>query len=70
MHFRTISSHSHNFKRDIELTDPDPPAKPIEDVRWKKAGIAAAVLLAPGGFILGGILIARAVRKRQADKQG
>jgi hypothetical protein len=40
----------------------------------KNAGIAAAVLLAPGGFILGGVLIARALKKRRdaqaaAEKQ-
>ena len=32
------------------------------------AAIAAAVLLAPGGFILGGLLIARAVKKRREAK--
>ena len=31
----------------------------------KNAAIAAAVLLAPGGFILGGLLIARAMKKRR-----
>lgn len=34
----------------------------------RNAAIAATVLLAPGGFILGGILIARAVKKRRDAK--
>lgn len=35
----------------------------------RNAAIAATVLLAPGGFILGGILIARALKKRREAKE-
>ncbi len=35
----------------------------------RNAAIAATVLLAPGGFILGSILIARALKKRRAAKE-
>ncbi|PKP94803.1 MAG: hypothetical protein CVT77_00890 [Alphaproteobacteria bacterium HGW-Alphaproteobacteria-16] len=52
------------------MTDEAPPTapdKPGSNKRaLKNAGIAAAVLLAPGGFILGGLLIANAVKKRRA----
>ena len=34
----------------------------------KKAGLAAVILLAPGGFILGATLAARYWRKRNAAK--
>ncbi|MCP3729580.1 hypothetical protein M9978_03985 [Sphingomonas sp. MG17] len=47
------------------MSDDKPAARPSLDPRWKNAGIAAAVLLAPGGFILGGLLIARALKKRR-----
>lgn len=46
------------------LSDETPPKSKAA----KNAAIAAAVLLAPGGFILGGLLIARAVRKRREAK--
>jgi len=35
----------------------------------RNAAIAATVLLAPGGFILGSVLIARAMKKRRAAKE-
>ncbi len=35
----------------------------------RNAAIAATVLLAPGGFILGSILIARALKKRREAKE-
>ena len=35
----------------------------------RNAALAATVLLAPGGFILGGILIARALKKRRVAKE-
>lgn len=31
----------------------------------RNGAITAAILLAPGGFILGGILLGRAIRKRR-----
>ena len=34
----------------------------------KKAGLAAVILLAPGGFILGATLAARYWQKRNAEK--
>ena len=34
----------------------------------RNAVLAATILLAPGGFILGGILLARALNKRRAAK--
>ncbi|WP_156363613.1 hypothetical protein [Sphingomonas sp. Leaf357] len=34
----------------------------------KKAGLAAVILLAPGGFVLGATLAARYWRKRSAEK--
>jgi hypothetical protein len=67
-HQRSISSQAHKFKRSFQVSDDNPePARPRDD-RWKKAGLAAAILLAPGGFILGGVLIARALKKRQAAR--
>lgn len=34
---------------------------------WNRVGLAAVILLAPGGFVLGAGLAARAWRKRQAE---
>jgi hypothetical protein len=36
----------------------------------KKAGLAAVILLAPGGFILGATLAARYWQRRRADRVG
>jgi hypothetical protein len=45
------------------MTDaPPPPPKPD---RLKQAGLVAAVLLLPGGFILGATLIARKRAKKR-----
>ena len=35
---------------------------------WNKAGLAAVIMLAPGGFILGATLAARYWQKRRAEK--
>ena len=35
---------------------------------WNKAGLAAVIMLAPGGFILGATLAARYWHKRRAEK--
>jgi hypothetical protein len=35
----------------------------------KNAGLAALVLLAPGGFVLGTTLAVRAYRKRKAERE-
>ncbi|SMF61415.1 hypothetical protein [Allosphingosinicella indica] len=35
---------------------------------WNRIGLAAAILLAPGGFVLGAALAARHYRKKAADK--
>lgn len=40
----------------------------MENDNLKKAGLAAVILLAPGGFILGAGLAARYWRKRRAEK--
>ncbi|MCM8730436.1 hypothetical protein ACFO8O_05570 [Hephaestia sp. GCM10023244] len=34
---------------------------------WNRLGLAAVILLAPGGFILGATLAARKWRERQAE---
>lgn len=34
----------------------------------RNAALATTILLAPGGFILGGVLIARALKKRRDAK--
>ncbi|HVJ00324.1 MAG TPA: hypothetical protein VM657_14800 [Sphingomonas sp.] len=34
---------------------------------WNRLGLAAVILLAPGGFILGATLAAKKWRDRQAD---
>lgn len=47
------------------LSDEAPPKSKAA----KNAAIAVAVLLAPGGFILGGLLIARAMKKRREAKE-
>lgn len=47
------------------LSDEAPP----KSNATRNAAIAAAVLLAPGGFILGGLLIARALKKRREAKE-
>ncbi len=44
---------------------PDPGGAPVKSPLLRNAGITAAILLAPGGFILGGILLGRAIRKRR-----
>jgi hypothetical protein len=35
---------------------------------WNRVGLAAIILLAPGGFVLGASLAARRLRKREAEK--
>lgn len=35
---------------------------------WNRVGLAAVILLAPGGFLLGAGLAARRFRKREAEK--
>jgi hypothetical protein len=40
------------------------------DSKWNKAGLAAVILLAPGGFILGGTLAVRYWQKRRARAEG
>jgi hypothetical protein len=35
---------------------------------WNRVGLAALILLAPGGFVLGASLAARRLRKREAEK--
>jgi hypothetical protein len=35
---------------------------------WNRVGLAAIILLAPGGFVLGAGLAARRFRKREAEK--
>jgi hypothetical protein len=50
------------------VSDDNPEPAQQRDDHWKKAGLAAAILLAPGGFILGGVLIARALKKRQTAR--
>ncbi|MBY0518873.1 MAG: hypothetical protein K2P79_00415 [Sphingomonas sp.] len=37
--------------------------KPPEKTNWRRIGLTAAVLLVPGGFLLGGALAARRYRK-------
>ncbi|WP_269769686.1 hypothetical protein [Sphingomonas sp. MA1305] len=39
------------------------------DKRWEKVGLAAVVLLAPGGFILGATLLANHYRKKRDEKK-
>ncbi len=54
---------------DDPATDaPASPAATRGKTRLKQAGIVAAVALAPGGFLLGGLLIARAMKKRREAK--
>lgn len=36
--------------------------------QWNRIGLAAAILLAPGGFVLGAALAARHYRKKSAGK--
>ncbi|MEG3176908.1 hypothetical protein U1872_11765 [Sphingomonas sp. RB3P16] len=36
---------------------------------WNRIGLAAAVLLVPGGFLLGAALAARRLREMAPDKQ-
>jgi hypothetical protein len=38
------------------------------DKKWNKAGLAAVIMLAPGGFILGATLGLRYWQKRRAEK--
>jgi hypothetical protein len=39
----------------------------MTDEAWKKVGLAAVILLAPGGFVLGATLLARRYKaKREA----
>jgi hypothetical protein len=38
------------------------------DKKWNKAGLAAVIMLAPGGFILGATLAARYWQKRRVEK--
>ncbi|MEN2787035.1 hypothetical protein ACFOKI_08050 [Sphingomonas qilianensis] len=38
------------------------------DTKWRKAGLAAVIVLAPGGFILGATLGLRDWQKRRAEK--
>lgn len=38
------------------------------DKTWNKVGLAAVVLLAPGGFLLGATLLANHYRKKVAAK--
>ena len=40
----------------------------MENDTLKKAGLAAVIVLAPGGFILGATLAARYWQKRRAEK--
>jgi hypothetical protein len=40
------------------------------DSKWNKVGLAAVILLAPGGFILGGTLAVRYWQKRRARTEG
>ena len=35
---------------------------------WNRIGLAAVILLAPGGFVLGASLAARRLRKREAER--
>jgi hypothetical protein len=37
---------------------------------WTRIGVAATVLLVPGGFVLGAVLAARRYRAAQATKAG
>ena len=45
----------------------DQPGAPRAARYWKHVGLAATIMLAPGGFILGGALAWRYYRKRKAD---
>jgi hypothetical protein len=38
----------------------------MQTTTWKRLGLAAVILLAPGGFVLGATLAANHWRKRQA----
>ncbi|MGQ7357481.1 hypothetical protein ACTGZM_11245, partial [Streptococcus suis] len=55
----------HRSQGDIHLSTLHPGAM---DKRWNKVGLAAVVLLAPGGFILGATLLANHYRKKAAAK--
>lgn len=46
-----------------ETTSQDRPV----DHRWQNMAVAATIMLAPGGFILGGVLLARSMRKRRTQ---
>jgi len=35
---------------------------------WNRVGLAAVILLAPGGFVLGASLAARRWRRREAER--
>ena len=40
----------------------------MDKKNWNKAGLAAVIMLAPGGFILGATLGLRYWQKRRAEK--